>query len=497
MTHKGSTANHTCDDGYNTVEWFTPKEDAMFEFGSTRRGVGNTNRSSRNDDDDDDNHFQSIVCNIKNSAKWIQRNGLFESSKTSDGQSESSIASSLEALCGAHIDVYWDQGAAGWYTAKVISVKRQPYDKRNNATLLLTIVYDDGERDDAFDLHEWLWSVSARSSDWLKEYQSKTQQQQQKEKDRKRKRLARVLCSDSENEDKVLYHEDDNKKVAETDCGSEHDSSVSTEEDTFDCGTMDKGYGVLKYDDALRFCDYEHDQRCDPLYTSVGGMAFHICNDRWRHAFYHIPNSNFAKDILRICSGPLLPGITERRVRCKLCARGSCRRHGRGARVSGSSGSFPKSEDNARCVMCNRKRSCVYVQLGALSEKWLPMGSCCLRKLDAMILLYKALENVKELRHNPVIVQSNIETNCQNYHALEAERTQAVRKAVDAFNRAVDEFDDAMGMDMKYNRFGSMGSGFYRRYDDRHIFGHGHNNMNRGVHKKLRRHKDLQNVDWD
>lgn len=443
---------------YHTADWFTP--------------VSNT-------DDKDDPSYKSLVCHIKASHRWIKRNGKFEGKYTkfmrkkgniackgasssdidsdSSADSDASLGSAPEALCGAHIDVYWDQGAIGWYTAKVVSAQTQADKSNASATSLLKIVYDDGEEDNSFSLREWLWSVSARSSDWLAEYKSDAHERKQATKVRKRKRRITVLHSDSEQEE--------DKEDQATEAGDEitREFDSSTDEDTSNEYVTESSGGVLSYDDALRFCDYEHDQRCDPLYTSVGGMAFHICNDRWRHAFHHVPNHDFARDILRACSGPLLPGLEERRKRCKLCASGTCRRHGKGSGVSGPSGSFPDCKENTRCAMCNRRRTCVHVQLGALSERWVPMGSCCLRKLDAMIVLYRALEGIKSLRDNTSIIESNaIGENCNDHRALMQKRVEAVREPVDAFNRAVNEFDNAMGMDMKYERFGSHGSDFYQ-----------------------------------
>jgi len=272
-----------------------------------------------------------------------------------------------------------------------------------------------------------------------------------------------VLHSDSDDEGEKEPQEPQAHEEEEEEEEEEESDGEPTEKEE------DSG-GVLSYRDALDFINYEHDRRCDPLFVDVGGMAFKIVNDRWRHAFHHVPNSEFAKELLRICSGPLLPGFTERRKRCKLCVQGTCRRHGRGSGVSGLSGAFPppgnssNNNGNARCVMCNRRRNCINIQLGALSERWLPMGTCCLRKLDSMIVLYRALDGIRALRSNGSD-SSNIECSDgeEQEEAARAQRLEEmVRGPVDIFNRAIDEFDDAMGMDMRYERMGPDGAGFYR-----------------------------------
>ena len=38
-----------------------------------------------------------------------------------------------------------------------------------------------------------------------------------------------------------------------------------------------------------------------------------------------------------------------------------------------------------------------------------------------------------------------------------------LKEPVDAFNRAVDELDEAMGMDATYERYGPNGAGLYPR----------------------------------
>ena len=451
-------SNSETETGYDTAKWFTPELPQPAHYG------------------DHDDTFRHAVRRIKASPKWVQRNGAFEGKRcdgagdaVGDGgsgdESDSSLGSAPEGLCGAHIDVYWDQGAVGWYTAKVTSVQRRQHDRaaasdtededdtatrmlrrrrrarRTKPTTLLCIEYDDGECDDAFSLREWLWSVSSQSEEWLAE--------KGKTRTRGQKKRARVLCSDSE----------DKESCEETEA-DEEDEGLCQDGDE----PEEHSGGVLSYEDALRFCDYEHDRRCDPLYADAGGMAFHLCNDRWRHAFHHVPNRAFAEDLLRICSGPLLPGLTERRKRCKLCASGTCRRHGRGSGVSGPSGAFSSQGDNARCAMCNRRRTCVHVQLGALSERWIPMGSCCLRKLDAMILLHRALEGIRALRGHDEFTSDGVHCagDDEGPSAQASRRLDVVRRPVDVFNRAIDTFDDAMGMDMRYERYGAQGAGFYR-----------------------------------
>ena len=440
----------TEDDAYDTAKLFTPPP---FERRQLSSPSPTPRKKRQTEDEEAAKHFRRSVQDIKASSRWRQRNASFEGNCS---DSDSSMGSAAEGLIGAAIDIYWDQGAVGWYTAQVLSAKKvQRFSETSDdeddeddegedvaaTTTLLSIRYDDGECDDAFLLKEWLWTVSHRSSLWLKEHHRN--QNKKKKKKKKKKARAMVIDSDSDREEQEEQeeqeeHEQDHDDDDFTASGSDSDSSNNDDTPSSPSNIEDSG-GVLGYDDALRYCDYEHDRRCDPLYADVGGRAFHVVNDRWRHAFHHIPNNDFARDVLRICSGPLLPGLKERRKRCKLClgGNGNCRKHGRG----GAS----RANENARCVMCNRRRNCIYVQLGALSENWVPLGPCCLRKLDSMIVLHKSLERIRALRDKPCI-----------------EHIASVRHAVDSFNRAVDEFDVAMGMDMHYQRYGQHGPGFYR-----------------------------------
>lgn len=446
-------------------------------------------------------HFKHAVRGIKTSSRWLERNGEFEGrcydpqrDKESGSDSDSSMGDAPGELQGAFIDVYWDEGAVGWYTARVISVRkrrviegedsgedekeeeeseeessdddddddvgdglfvardrcrrraraRRRARRADATTTLLSIKYEDGDIDDEFVLSEWLWSVSSKSTQWLKEHRC----ERLKKKKGTRKR-ARVLHSDSDDEGEKEAQDSQVQEEEEEEVSKSHETD---EEEGYDSEPTEKeedSGGVLSYMDAVNYCDYEHDRRCDPLYADVGGRAFHVVNDRWRHAFHHMPNNDFARDVLRICSGPLLPGLSERRKKCKLCVHGTCRRH--------------TNMRDARCVMCSRRRNCINIKLGALSDRWLPIGQCCLRKLDSMIVLYRALEGIRALRGSSECASPSSPASSKE---AQMQRLEAVRDAVDIFNRAVDAFDDAMGMDMRYERHGPDGAGFYRDYED-------------------------------
>ena len=73
-----------------------------------------------------------------------------------------------------------------------------------------------------------------------------------------------------------------------------------------------------------------------------------------------------------------------------------------------------------------------------------------LREKQKVRRMYGVLEKVRGLRHLslPESVQ---------------DRYEFVKGAVDKFNSAVNEFDDAMGMDALYDRYGAAGAGFYRK----------------------------------
>lgn len=519
---------------YDTARWFTPPP---FEIKQEIDPPSPTSRPKRTQrtqrqlvqdqkehtEEEAGRHFKSAVRGIKASSRWRQRNASFEGrcydpqrdkeSGDSDGSGSSSDSSGSAPgeLHGQYIDVFFDKGAIGWYTAKVISVRqrrgiegedsgedekeeeeseeessddddddgtlaardrcrarrrRRRRKRRNTATTtLLSIKYEDGDIDDEFVLSEWLWSVSSKSTQWLKEHRC----ERLKKKKGTRKR-ARVLHSDSDDEGEKEAQDSQVQEEEEEEVSQSHETDEEEEEsDGEPTEKEEDSGGVLSYMDAVNYCDYEHDRRCDPLYADVGGRAFHVVNDRWRHAFHHMPNNDFARDVLRICSGPLLPGLSERRKKCKLCVHGTCRRHGRGSGVSGLSGAFPppgnssNNNGNARCVMCNRRRNCVHVQLGALSERYMPIGQCCLRKLDSIIVLYRALEGIRALRGSSECASPSSPASSKE---AQMQRLEAVRDAVDIFNRAVNAFDDAMGMDMRYERHGPDGAGFYRDYED-------------------------------
>ena len=173
------------DKEYNTSKWFTPPI-ATSDAATT---IEERVVASHHQGNDDDCAFKSAVRQIKDSKRWLQRNGAFEGrqqgatdSEADSDTADTSCMSETAELCGAYIDVFWDQGAVGWYTAKVLSVdtveeeeEKRPKKLFRRRRTLLTIVYDDGERDDLFCLHDWLWSVSARSSSWLLEYQQRKQ----------------------------------------------------------------------------------------------------------------------------------------------------------------------------------------------------------------------------------------------------------------------------------------------------------------------------------
>lgn len=378
--------------------------------------------------------FTESVCQIKESAEWVRRNAVFEEEPNE------------LRLIDAFIDVYWDEGAMGWYTARVIGSGTEEG--------TLSIHYSDGEKDECFALSEWMWSVSDKSSAWLQDIENSLPVRTQQRVNRKRTRvLDSSESSDEDNDDDddgdgewetAEEEQQDNEQSSEESQQDTELMSEDTSDDGNDDGTPDyeknglpASSGVLSYEDALCYWSYGHDPRFHPLFADVGGMAFHVCNDRWRHAFHHIPNSEFAKELLRICTGPLLPNCKHRRKKCKLCMGGSCKRHNMCRGI------------NAKCIMCNRQRTCIHVQLGSMLERWVPMGECCLRKLDSVILLYEALKKIRDIRE--LRIPETIE-----------EQFQVVQQPVDSFNKAVNEFDLAMGMDQTYHRYGSAGAGFYK-----------------------------------
>ena len=82
-------------------------------------------------------------------------------------------------------------------------------------------------------------------------------------------------------------------------------------------------------------------------------------------------------------------------------------------------------------------------------ERWVPIGECCLRKLDSIILLYEALNRFRSIREHRI--PDTID-----------EQLEIVKEPVDLFNQAVDKFDAAVGMDLTYKRYGQAGAGYYK-----------------------------------
>ena len=399
--------------------------------------------------------FQDAVRRVKESVRWVQRNGVFENNDDDDDDDEREEGGRRGhlGLCPGRacftrvqvfIDVYWDSGLPGWYEAEVVG--------QGDAPGTLSIVYSDGEKDMRFRLSEWMWSVSAKSSEWLQEQQAKAEQDHKalvRSARRSAKRAKVVLAesssgSSSSGEEEEEEEEEEDEEEPPLSALSSPPASPSSPPA---CSSppplrFPDSSGVLKYEDAFRYWTYEHDVRWrDPFIGDVGGNAYQIASDRWRHAFHHMPNRQFAEQLLRICTASTAKGLP----RCKR--------------------KKTKKKKQRRCVMCNRQRQCDEYVLGALSPSFaaaggvlaVALGCCCLRKLEAVIALYKALQGVRALREKPQPGSGSTASTTND----DDEVFEAVSGPVDRFNRAVDELDQAMGMDQQYRVYGSSGGGFY------------------------------------
>ena len=294
-------------------------------------------------------------------------------------------------------------------------------------------------------LSEWMWSVSAKSSEWLQEQLHK---QDHKALVRSARRSAKRprWCSPKAAAVAEEEEEEDDEEEPPLSALSSPPASPSSPPDSSSPPPprlrFPDSSGVLKYEDAFRYWTYEPDVRWrDPFIGDVGGNAYQIASDRWRHAFHHMPNRQFAEQLLRICTASTAKGLP----RCKR--------------------KKTKKKKQRRCVMCNRQRQCDEYVLGALSPSFaaggvlaVALGCCCLRKLEAVIALYKALQDVRALREKPQPGSGNSFASTTDD---DDDVFEAVRGPVDRFNRAVDELDQAMGMDQQYRVYGSSGGGFY------------------------------------
>ena len=358
----------------------------------------------------------------------VQRNGVFENMMmTKKKKEEEEVISACvqegRASRGCRCSsTYWDR--ASWLVRG-----RGGWTRRRSCTL--SIVYSDGEKDMRFRLSEWLWSVSAvvgmaagagQRNKTTRRWCGRQGAAQSVPRWCSPKAAVAAVAGKRKKKKKKMMKKNHRCLPYHPPCFSSFSSSSALPDSS----------GVLKYEDAFLYWTYEHDRWRDPFIGDVGGNAYQIASDRWRHAFHHMPNR---------------------------CPQSSCQ-GSRAARARGRR----RRRRNSAAVSCATDRDSDEYVLGASPSfaaggvLAVALGCCCLRKLEAIIALYKALQDVRALREKPQPGSGNSFASTTDD---DDDVFEAVRGPVDRFNRAVDELDQAMGMDQQYRVYGSSGGGFY------------------------------------